>query len=55
MEKEEDGRSGKRALERVVVGIVEIMVDRSAMEGLGEGGESEEEAEVRSGEVEEKE
>lgn len=36
----ENGRSGKRALERVVVEKSEMAVDTSAVEGVGEGEES---------------
>lgn len=41
-----DGRSGKRALERVVVEDSALVVDTSAEEGVGEGEESVEESEV---------
>lgn len=49
----ENGRSGKRALERgVVVEMLETTVGREAMEGLAEGAESGEEVEGGAGEAE---
>lgn len=43
-EEGESGRSGKRALERVVVENSETVVDTSATEGVGEGEESREDS-----------